>query len=163
MEAKSMRVFVGADHAGYSLKDELVKWLHENDYDVESLGADVEDPSDDYPDRALEVAQRVNDQPGSRGIVICGSGVGASVVANKVGGIRAGTCHDTYSAHQGVEHDDMNVLCLGARIIGLELAKEVVYSFVSAQFSGDERHQRRLDKIMAIEERFLAARRQDQV
>lgn len=162
MEAESMLVFIGADHAGYSLKEELINWLHEKHHDIESLGAHVEDLSDDYPDRTLEVAQRVTSQPGSRGIVICGSGVGASVVANKVRGIRAGTCHDTYSAHQGVEHDDMNVLCLGARIIGLELAKEVVHSFLNAQFSGDERHKRRLDKIMAIEERFLPAKKQDQ-
>jgi ribose 5-phosphate isomerase B len=163
LEAESMRVFVGADHAGYSLKEELVKWLQENNHDVESLGAHVEDPSDDYPDRALEIAEWVTSQPGSRGIVICGSGVGASVVANKVGGIRAGTCHDTYSAHQGVEHDDMNILCLGARIIGFELAKEVVHSFLNAQFSGDERHQRRLDKIIAIEERFVLVKKQDQI
>ena len=158
-----MRVFVEADHAGYSLKEDLVKWLEEGNYTVENLGAHVEDPSDDYPDRALEIAQSVTFQPGSRGIVICGSGVGASVVANKVVGIRAGTCHDTYSAHQGVEHDDMNVLCLGARIIGFELAKEVVHSFLNAQFSGDERHQRRLDKIKAIEERFLLVEKQHQI
>jgi ribose 5-phosphate isomerase B len=115
------------------------------------LGAYVLNPADDYPDFAQAVAEAVRRGQAERGIVVCGSGVGACVVANKLPGIRAGICHDTYSAHQGVEHGDMNVLCLGARVIGCELALEVVRAFVGAKFSGEERHRRRLAKIAALE------------
>ena len=112
------------------------------------------DPLDDYPDFAKLLAKRVAAKESERGIMVCGSGVGASVAANKVRGVRAAMCHDTYSAHQGVEHDDMNVLCLGARIVGGELARELVNAFVAARFSGEERHQRRLDKVLAMESDF---------
>ena len=109
------------------------------------------DPDDDYPDFAAEVARKVANGEAERGIMMCGSGVGASVAANKIVGVRAAVCHDVYSAHQGVEHDDMNVLCIGARIVGEEVAKELVAAFAGAHFSGEERHQRRLDKVLALE------------
>ncbi len=109
------------------------------------------DPDDDYPDFAAEVARKVANGEAERGIMMCGSGVGASVAANKIVGVRAAVCHDVYSAHQGVEHDHMNVLCIGARIVGEEVAKELVAAFAGAHFSGEERHQRRLDKVLALE------------
>ncbi len=148
-----MRIVIGSDHAGFELKEELRKL-------VESLGHDVTDvgthstASCDYPDFAAAVGEGVAGGKAERGIVLCGSGVGASIVANKVRGIRAGICHDTYSAHQGVEHDDMNVLVVGARIIGVEVAKEIVRSFLGAVFSNEERHQRRLAKLLAVESRY---------
>ena len=145
------RVVIGADHAGFSLKAELVTWLLGQGYDVEDLGAHTYDAADDYPDFAQAVAVVVASGRAQKGILVCGSGVGASIAANKVKGVRAAVCHDTYSARQGVEHDDMNVLCLGARIVGEELAKEVVRAFASAEFSGEERHKRRLAKVLAIE------------
>jgi ribose 5-phosphate isomerase B len=147
----TQRVALGADHGGFSLKIELVSWLQNQGYEVLDLGARTFDPADDYPDFSLAVAQAVASGEAQRGVIICGSGVGACIVANKVAGIRAGLCHDAYSARQGVEHDDMNVLCLGARIIGVELAKELVHGFLCAQFSGEERHRRRLQKLLAIE------------
>lgn len=146
-----LRVALGADHGGFSLKTELVSWLQAQGYEVLDLGAHVLDPADDYPDFSVAVARAVASGKTSRGIIICGSGIGACIVANKIAGIRAGLCHDTYSARQGVEHDDMNVLCLGARIIGVELAKELVAAFLQARFSGAERHQRRLKKLFDIE------------
>jgi len=115
------------------------------------MGARLYDPSDDYPDFALAVAQAVAAGQAERGIIVCGSGVGATVAANKVSGVRAATCHDTYSAHQGVEHDDMNVLCLGARVVGEEVARELAKAFLNARFSGEERHLRRLNKVKAAE------------
>lgn len=149
-----LRVALGADHGGFTLKGELVNKLREQ-YEILDLGASMLDPSDDYPDFAGAVARAVASGQAQRGILICGSGVGACIVANKIPGIRACLCHDTYSAHQGVEHDDMNILCLGARVIGLELALELVTAFLSARFSGEERHRRRLGKALAIEREFL--------
>ena len=146
-----MRVGIGADHAGYELKTELVEFLTEQGHEVVDIGPSALDPTDDYPDFAKALAQCVLNDGAERGIMVCGSGVGASVTSNKFRGIRASVCHDTYSAHQGVEHDDMNVLCLGLRIVGLELAKELVSAFVSASFSGEERHRRRLGKVLDME------------
>ena len=145
-----LRVALGADHGGFALKNDLFTRLR-NTYQMLDMGAHTLDPADDYPDSSVTVARAVASGKAQRGIIICGSGIGACIVANKVAGIRAGLCHDTYSARQGVEHDDMNVLCLGARIIGVELAKELVTAFLSARFSGAERHQRRLRKLLAIE------------
>jgi ribose 5-phosphate isomerase B len=147
----TIRVAIGADHGGYSLKEDLVSWLKAQHYKVTDLGAHSFNASDDYPDFAIPVARAVAQGEAERGIIICGSGVGACVAANKVPGVRAGVCHDTYSAHQGVEHDDMNVLCLGARVIGIELAKELVTAFLKAQFNRTERFQRRLDKVLELE------------
>ncbi|GBC81742.1 Ribose-5-phosphate isomerase B [bacterium HR10] len=149
-----MRIVIGADHAGFELKQMLVAHLRELGHDVEDLGTQSADPVD-YPDYAEAVADALLQGRAERGILICGSGVGASVAANKVPGIRAGLCHDTYSARQGVEHDDLNVLVLGARVIGPELAKELVRAFLNARFSGEERHRRRLEKLRQLEARFL--------
>jgi len=146
-----MRIAIGTDHGGWALKAPIVAALQAAGHEVLDLGAYTLNPTDDYPDFAQAVAEAVQRGQAERGIVLCGSGVGAGVVANKLPGIRAGVCHDTYSAHQGVEHDDMNVLCLGARVIGSELALEVVRAFVGAKFSGEERHRRRLAKIAALE------------
>jgi len=154
-----LRVALGADHGGFSLKAELASWLKEQGYEVLDLGAYALDPADDYPDFAAAVARAVASGEAQRGIILCGSGVGACIVANKLAGVRAGLCHDTYSARQGVEHDDMNVLCLGARIIGVELAKELVSAFLSARFSGAERHRRRLQKVLRIESSGLEGQR----
>ena len=150
-----MRIAIGADHAGYSLKSELVQYLEEQGHEAFDVGARSLDPADDYPDFVKELAGQVAERKAERGIMVCGSGVGASVAANKVKGVRASVCHDTYSAHQGVEHDDMNVLCLGARIVGSELARELVGAFVSARFTGEERHRRRLGKVQAMEAELL--------
>ena len=146
------KIALGADHGGFSLKEDIKKRLAGSDYEIIDCGAATFDSKDDYPDYAVAVAKSVADGKARRGIMICGSGVGACVSANKIAGVRAGICHDTYSAHQGVEHDDMNVLCLGARIIGIELAMEIVWAFAGAAFSGEPRHQRRLDKLNALEE-----------
>ena len=151
----SQSIAVGADHAGFSLKQELLPWLESLECLVIDVGAHAYDPVDDYPDFTSEVARRVASGEADRGVVICGSGVGSSVVANKFPGVRAGLCHDTYSAHQGVEHDDVNVLCIGARVIGIELAMEVIRAFLGARFSGEERHVRRLSKVLRIEETHL--------
>jgi ribose 5-phosphate isomerase B len=152
----TVRVVIGADHGGFALKSELVPWLKAQGYEVLDLGAARYEAGDDYPDFAEAVAKSVASGQAQRGIIICGSGVGACIAANKIKGVRAGLCHDTYSAHQGVEHDDMNVLCLGARIIGGELAKEIVAAFLKAEFSQEERFSRRLQKVLAIEARNLA-------
>ena len=144
-------VALGSDHGGFPLKEELLPWMKGQGYEVLDVGAHSFDPSDDYPDFAYAVAQAVASGKAPRGIIICGSGVGACIAANKVPGVRAGICHDTYSAHQGVEHDDMNVLCLGARIIGGALAVELVTAFLNARFSSEERHARRLRKVLDIE------------
>lgn len=148
-----MRVAFAADHAGAALKRELLRRLDAAalGHELLDLGGDGEDPGDDYPDFADRLGSAIRDGSADRGILICGSGVGASVAANKIPGIRAAVCHDTYSAHQGVEHDDMNVLCLGARVIGVEVAAECARAFVDARFSGEPRHVRRLGKILAIE------------
>ena len=148
-----MRIAFAADHAGAALKDELIRRLAASGLGHESidLGGDGSDPFDDYPDFARSIAHAVRDGEADRGVLICGSGVGASVAANKVRGIRSAVCHDTYSARQGVEHDDMNVLTLGSRVIGPEPAWDCVVSFLGASFSGEERHRRRLAKVLAIE------------
>ena len=155
----TLRVVLGADHGGFSLKTGLLSWLQSQGYEVLDLGAHTLDPADDYPDFAEAVAQAVASGETQRGILVCGSGVGACIAANKLPGIRACLCHDTYSAHQGVEHDDMNILCLGAHIVGVELAKELVTAFLNAQFSDKERYRRRLEKILAIESRTTQEKR----
>jgi ribose 5-phosphate isomerase B len=148
-----MRIGFAADHAGAALKAELLRRVAaaRPDDQVVDLGGDGSDPNDDYPDFAQRLGTAVRDGEVDRGILICGSGVGASVAANKIRGVRAAVCHDTYSAHQGVEHDDMNVLTLGARVIGPEPALECSLAFLAATFSGEPRHRRRLDKVLAIE------------
>ena len=148
-----MRITIAADHAGFELKQLLADFLRQQQHTVTDLGTHNTDPVD-YPDFAEPLALSVLHGESERGILICGSGVGASVAANKVPGIRAGLCHDAYSAHQGVEHDDMNVLVLGARVIGPELAKDLCIDFLNARFTGEERHRRRLAKIAAIEQRY---------
>lgn len=146
-----MKIAIGTDHGGYPLKADIIQALQQAGHELIDVGAYSLNPTDDYPDFALAVSKAVQSKLAERGIVICGSGVGACVAANKLKGIRAGMCHDTYSAHQGVEHDDMNVLCLGARVIGGEIAREIVLAFASAKFSGEERHLRRLNKVLTIE------------
>jgi ribose 5-phosphate isomerase B len=146
-----MKLALGSDHAGYVMKRALVEWLQKQGYEVEDVYPEKYDPQDDYPDAAAAVARAVASGRAERGVIICGSGVGASVAANKIKGVRAGLCHDTYSAHQGVEHDDINVICLGSRVIGEATAQEVLTAFLRARFSGEERHRRRLDKVMALE------------
>jgi RpiB/LacA/LacB family sugar-phosphate isomerase len=145
-----MRLAIAADHAGYLMKQQLVAELNGLGHEVLDLGTNSGDPVD-YPDYAAAVGRAVVERRAERGILICGSGVGASVAANKIPGVRAGLCHDSYSAHQGVEHDDVNVLVLGARIIGAALASELVRDFLGARFSGEERHRRRLEKVKALE------------
>ena len=142
-----MKIAIGADHGGYELKKFLLDELKKQNYDITDLGNTVYDAKDDYPDYAFTVSEAVSEGKFDRGIIICGSGVGACIAANKVRGVRACLCHDTYSAHQGVEHDAMNVLCLGARIIGIETAKELVSSFLNAEFIKEERFLRRLEKV----------------
>ena len=148
-----MRIAFAADHAGAALKDELMRRLGAAGlgHDWIDLGGDGSDPDDDYPDFARRLGEAIVEDRADRGILICGSGVGASVAANKIRGIRSAVCHDTYSAHQGVEHDDMNVLTLGARVIGPEPAYECAAAFLAARFSGEARHRRRLGKVLEIE------------
>jgi RpiB/LacA/LacB family sugar-phosphate isomerase len=148
-----MTVATGADHAGFELKERVNALLRKLNHDVLDLGTCGTAPVD-YPDFSEAVGLAVRDGRAERGILICGSGVGASVAANKIPGVRAGLCHDYYSAHQGVEHDDMNVLVLGARVIGESLALELVPAFLGAKYSGEDRHQRRLDKVKSIEARY---------
>jgi len=152
-----MLIAIAADHAGFRLKELMVKFLKELGHEMVDLGTQSEEPVD-YPDYARKVAEVIMSQKVERGILICGSGVGACAAANKFPGIRAAICHDTYSAHQGVEHDDLNVLCLGARVVGIELAKEIVRVWLSAVFSGEARHRRRLAKIDQIEKEWLKER-----
>ena len=149
-----MRIALGSDHAGFELKQNVVEFLRKLGYDVLDLGTNASTPSVDYPDYSEKVGNAVREGKADRGIVICGSGVGASVAANKIPGIRAGLCHDTYSAHQGVEHDDMNVLVLGGRVIGVEMAHELVKAYVTAAFTNEERHLRRLAKVKALEQKY---------
>lgn len=146
-----MRIGLGADHAGFPLKDHLATMLADAGHAVTDLGTHSTDPVD-YPDFAAKVARAVAAGTVDRGIVVCGSGAGACVAANKVDGVRAMVAHDTYTARQGVEHDDVNVLCLGARVIGTAVAEDLVGAFLAAEFSGEERHVRRLRKVMALEE-----------
>ncbi len=155
-----LRVGFSADHAGAAMKAELLRRVAaaRPEDSLADLGGDGSDPDDDYPDFAQRLAKAVRDGEVDRGILICGSGVGASIAANKVRGVRAAVCHDTYSAHQGVEHDDMNVLTLGARVIGSEPALECSLAFLGATFSGEQRHRRRLDKVMAIERATIEGR-----
>jgi ribose 5-phosphate isomerase B len=148
-----MRIAVAADHAGFERKGELAEALRALGHEVVDLGTHGPEPVD-YPDVAEALAHAVVDGRVERGVLVCGSGVGASIAANKIPGVRAGLCHDSYSAHQGVEHDDMNVLVLGSRVVGPELAKELARAFVGATFSGEARHRRRLEKVRAIEERY---------
>ena len=146
-----MIIALASDHGGFHLKEILLKKLLDEGHKAIDLGTGSPDPAD-YPDFAQAVGKEVAQGRAERGILVCGSGVGASVAANKIPGIRAGLCHDTFSAHQGVEDDDMNVLCLGARVIGPELAYELVRTFIRASFSGAERHRRRLSKVLKLEE-----------
>lgn len=145
-----MRIAVAGDHAGFEMKQDLAARLRARGHDVLDLGTHSTDAVD-YPDCAVAVAGALRDGRADRGLIVCGSGAGVSIAANKVPGIRASVCHDTYTAHQAVEHDDMNVLCLGARVIGINVAEEIVTAFIGATFSGEERHQRRLTKILDIE------------
>lgn len=145
-----MKVIIASDHAGFDYKNILLKDIRQQGYEVNDIGTFSKDP-DDYPDRAADIADAIINQKGEKGIIICGSGVGVSVAANKFKGIRAGVCHDAYSAHQCVEHDNVNVLCLGERVIGIELAREIIFIFLNATFSHAPRHQKRLDKISSIE------------
>ena len=148
-----MRIVVGADHAGFKLKELIGAELRGSAHEVIDVGTDSDAPVD-YPDYAEAVGKVILDGKADRGVLICGSGVGASVAANKLPGIRAALCHDTYSARQGVEHDDMNILVLGGRVIGAELARELVRAYLSAVFTNEERHRRRLEKIKALETRY---------
>ncbi len=151
-----MKIAIGADHAGFPLKAELVDCLRSAGHDVIDLGTDNPTDPKDYPDYAEAVSRKVLDGSAERGIVVCGSGVGASIAANKIPGIYSALCHDTYSAHQGVEHDNMNVLCLGSRVIGSALAQELVDAFLNAHFEATaERHVRRHNKVLAIEKAAL--------
>ena len=151
-----MKLVISADHAGFPLKEEVRAYLTKKGHEIEDLGAFTVDPQDDYPDFAERVGEAIHGGAAKRGILICGSGVGVCVASNKIPGIRAGMCHDTYSAHQGVEHDDMNVIVLGARIVGASLAYELVDAFINAKFiSNEERFTRRFKKVLAIEAKYL--------
>ena len=149
-----MRISVAADHNGYELKNEISDILKRYGHDVVDIGPHSLDPLDDYPDFAKPLAKSVSSGETDRGIMVCGSGVGASVAANKVKGVRAAVCHDIYSAHQGVEHDNMNVLCLGSRIVGTEVVRELVSAFITAEYTNEERHARRLNKVIEMENDF---------
>ena len=152
-----MRLALSSDHAGYELKRDLAAILGQKGHAVLDLGTHSTAPVD-YPDAAESVAGALRNGDADRGIIVCGSGAGVSIAANKFPGVRAAVCHDTYTAHQAVEHDDMNVLCLGARVVGASLAQDIVTAFLGAMFSGEARHQRRLDKVLAFEKRFSATR-----
>lgn len=149
-----MKVVIASDHGGFQYKNILLKVISSKGYEITDLGSFNEQPSD-YPDFAALVADEIIQNKATKGILICGSGAGVSVAANKFKGVRAALCHDTYTAHQCVEHDDVNVLCMGQRVIGIELATEIVLAFLAASFSHEERHERRLNKITAIEERNM--------
>ena len=154
-----MRVAFAADHAGWPMRDRVLAELVALEHELIDCGSATIEPGDDYPDRAEAVARAVVEGRAMRGIVVCGSGVGAAIAANKIRGVRSCMCHDSFSARQGVEDDDMNVLALGARVIGEELAAELIRDFLGARFSGAERHRRRLGKILALEEAEGAAGR----
>lgn len=146
-----MKIAIACDHGGFPLKAELAELIRQLGHEVLDLGAHQYEAKDDYPDFARYIGQAISHGQADRGVLLCGSGVGASVAANKIRGVRAAVCHDVYSAHQGVEHDALNVLCLGARVVGIEVARELVKAFLSAEFTGEERHQRRLEKVSALE------------
>jgi RpiB/LacA/LacB family sugar-phosphate isomerase len=148
-----MRIAIATDHAGFPLKEELVPFVRSLGHEVLDLGVHTPEPAD-YPDAAEKVGLAIRSGEADRGIVLCGSGIGAGMAANRMDGVRAGVTHDTYSAHQGVEHDDMNVIALGARVIGGEAAREIVRAFLGAQFTGEERHRRRLGKMEALAGRY---------
>jgi RpiB/LacA/LacB family sugar-phosphate isomerase len=151
-----MKIVIGSDHAGFQLKVAMGDLLRSLNQEVLDVGAFNENPSD-YPDFAEAVGKAILDRKAERGVLICGSGVGASVAANKLTSIRAAVCHDTYSAHQGVEHDDMNVLVLGSRIVGVKLAEDLVKAFLAARFTNEDRHVRRLAKVKALESKFAVS------
>ncbi|QDU34851.1 Putative sugar phosphate isomerase YwlF [Poriferisphaera corsica] len=146
-----MKVAIACDHGGFPLKQDLIGVIKSMGHEIVDLGAHQYDKDDDYPDFARYLGQAIQHGQADRGVLLCGSGVGASVAANKLTGVRAAICHDSYSAHQGVEHDDMNVLCMGARIVGAALANELVRAFLSANFSQEDRHVRRLEKVIGME------------
>jgi|SRR5688572_20484231 len=146
-----MKLGIAADHGGFTLKEEVKEWLKGIGYDVRDFGALTLDKFDDYPDFVIPLAKAVAAKDVKFGIAICGSGVGASICANKVAGVRASLIHDSFSAHQGVEDDDMNLICLGGRVIGIRIAEELIAAFLNARFIGADRHLRRLDKIKALE------------
>lgn len=148
------KIALAADHGGIVLKVGLIPWLETLDIEIVDLGAEIYNSSDDYPDFAEDVAEAIITKQAERGILICGSGVGAAIAANKISGIRACLCQDTYTARQGVEHDNMNLLCLGGRVIGVELAKELIGAFLKAEFINEEKYCRRLNKVLAIEARY---------
>lgn len=150
-----MKIGIASDHGGFELKNLLKQRLSEYNFELIDFGNQVYNPGDDFPDYVISLAQAVANADVNRGIAVCGSGVGASIVANKVSGVRAALIHDQYSAHQGVEDDDMNILCLGGRIIGIETAIELVITFLNARFSNEERHQRRLGKVSVAENNFF--------
>ncbi len=150
-----MKVAIAADHAGFEYKEALVKELKGAGYELLDLGTPLPEPGDDYPDYAAAVANALINKQAERGILICGSAVGVSIAANKFKGIRAGVCHDSYSAHQSVEHDNVNILCIGQRVIGINLAVEIALIFLKAEYSGLPRHQRRLEKIATIENKNM--------
>lgn len=152
----AMKIAIGGDHAGFPLKEELVPLIEKLGHEVQDFGT-CSTESVDYPDFAQAVGEAVRDGKADRGIVVCGSGAGATVAANKVRGVRAALGHDTYSAHQGVEHDDVNVLTIGSRVVGVALALEIVEAYLKAEFSGDERHVRRLNKVLKIEAENLGS------
>jgi ribose 5-phosphate isomerase B len=154
--SQTIRLAIGGDHAGFPLKKELLEWLGAEVTEVIDCGA-FDNASSDYPDFAVAVGQAINSGRADRGLLVCGSGVGVSVAANKIVGIRASLCHDTYSARQGVEHDDMNVMCIGARVIGAELAMEVIRSYLRASYAPQPRHARRVEKILEIERQNLGS------
>ena len=145
-----MKIVVGCDHAGFVLKPTVLETVRKAGHQVADMGTDSTDPVD-YPGIVEKVAREIVEKRAERGILLCGSGVGACIAANKIPGLYAGVCHDTYSAHQGVEHDDMNVLCLGSRIVGPELARELVSVYLAARFSEESRHRRRVEKVRAME------------
>lgn len=150
-----MKISIGSDHAGFQLKSQIIKKIKQLGHKIIDAGAFTGAKPSDYPDYAGKVVEQILSGKAERGVIICGSGVGASIVANKFPQIRAGLCHDTYSARQCVEHDDVNVLCLGARVIGQSLAEEIVAAFLNARFSGEKRHKKRLDKIKYLENSMI--------
>ena len=146
-----MKLGIAADHGGFNLKEEVKAWLNSAGHEVKDFGANALDQSDDYPDYVIPLARAVAAGEVKYGIAICGSGVGASIGANKVAGVRAALIHESFSAHQGVEDDDMNLICLGGRVIGIKIAEELITAFLNARYIGAERHRRRLEKIKALE------------
>ena len=153
-----MRIVIGSDHAGFELKGTIVSYIQDLGHQIIDVGTNNAEPVD-YPEYAEAVGKAILEERADRGIMICGSGVGASIAVNKLPGIRAGLCHDTYSAHQGVEHDNINVLIMGARVIGIETARELVRAYIGAEFTEEERHLRRLDKLSKLEEKYRGKHR----